>query len=209
MKVLLMITFLAFSASAQTSSKDLSELRKKLGLARDAPILIDRKVRPNGDTLKTFVLIEEQGNKQGKFEKWVLKKNQKNDPTLNLTDEFSDAQFAVIQLVRRRIKLQRERVLRVGNVDEHGRPDGIGVSRSTETRLVRLPVYSYVLVKKNGFWTIVFSDVETSINGQERVNPGRTDPGSGEPYFEKTKKKGVRHMANPNSRPRRGYRGIL
>ncbi len=178
-KLFLLLVILIVSAAnflAQSKNKELEALREETNLPDKEIIRVNKKIKfPNKKPLKIYLAINQSEKDAKKFEKWIGKWNKKNATKygqVELVSDNSKADVIVAQYRVPRSKYVKESKVTVGNVSETGKilPKA-EVDSEYSYRRLDLPIYSYLLVRSNGFWTIVFQNVEPVFVEEQYVNP--------------------------------------
>ena len=175
--LIIFISLLGFiPALGQTDDRDILELKRQLKLPADEVIRVSRDTRfPKVDSIRTYVAVLQSESDKDDLISWINKWNRKNGPKyggIEPVDGIDDATVIIVQFRNRRIRYEPEQVLTIGNIDKEDRPLGrVRVETDIRNRRLKLPLSSYLLVRENGFWTIVYADVETSLTGEQRTNP--------------------------------------
>jgi len=173
----LAISFLTVSgAFAQSNAKEIANLRRHLNISDAEPIRVNTDTRlPAGSSLKIFLTVKRQGNEAKYFEKWVQDWNKKDAAKfgkLEIVSDISQADFVLAHFVSGTSKLVPEASLKIGNTPPEGqiKPE-FRVEGKNEVRSLLLPAYSYLLVREDTFWTIVYQDVDSIVEEEQISNP--------------------------------------
>ena len=163
-------------ASAQVSEKEAGLLREELKLADDEPILIDRgRNFPAQKPLRVFTAIKQSAKEAERFGKWLRKwdkKNSKKYGKIQIVDEIEKADVVVAQFRTVAPVYVKEVVTKVGNISSTGEiRDKVRIGTEYGYRRMDLPTHSYLLVKSNRAWVIVFRNIEPIFVEEQLVNP--------------------------------------
>ena len=179
MKKIFMILAIAFlivgGAFAQSNAKEISNLREHLKISDTEPIRLNTDIKlPAGNSLKIFLMVERQGAEAKRFEKWVQDWNKKDAAKfgkLEIASDISQADIVLAHFVSADSKLTQEQSLKVGNTPPGQIKPEFQVEGRNDVRLLSLPVYSYLLVREDTFWTIVYQEVDSIIEEEQLSNP--------------------------------------
>ena len=163
-------------ASAQVREKEAELLRDELNIAANQTILIDRgKSFPARKPLRVFAAIKQSAKEAKKFGKWLKKWNKKNGNKygkIEIVDKLENADVVVAQFRTVAPVYVKEVVTKVGNISSTGEiRDNVRVGVGYGYRRMDLPTHSYLLVKSNRAWVIVFRNVEPIFVEEQMVNP--------------------------------------
>ena len=180
MKKIFAVTVFLFLAVqtgfAQLNDEEITNLRKQVKISDTDTIRVNqREGFSSVDTLKVFLTIERNGSVKKYFEKWIKEWNEKDGDQygkLEQVNDISKADIVLSQFVSNKVKRVSEAGIRAGKYPTPGQPKvnanvGTGVGYAS----LKLPVYSYLIKRQNGIWTILYGGVETSIPNEQLFNP--------------------------------------
>ena len=175
--LILIIVCSAVAIFAALDEKEIAVLRKQLNIPAKEIVRENKDVNfSDKSSLKIFLSIKRNGSEAKYFDKWVKEWN-KNDAqkhgALETVDEISQADVVITQFVTTQPEYVREAGVSVGNIPEKpGQPNSkVRVKTENDYNRLKLPVFSYLLVREDDLWTIVYRNVETSLPGEQLYNP--------------------------------------
>lgn len=181
MKKIFVISVFLFSLTqitfAQLNDRELTDLRKQIKISDKEPVRINENGQlPSANSLKVFLAIKRNGDEKKYFEKWIKEWNEKDGDKygrLEQVDNLLQSDIVLTQFVVTRGKPVGETNVRIGNAPTlpgQIKPK-VSVGNGIGYTSLKLPVYSYLIKRDNGIWTIVYGSVETSIPDEQLFNP--------------------------------------
>lgn len=156
--------------------KEISLLRKEINISDKELIRRNKDEKfPAGQSLKVFLAVKHNKESRRDFEEWIENWNDKSSAKfgrLESVDSIENANIVIAQFVTNSSKYIEEASVSIGTFP---RPDEtkpkLRVESERSYKPLHLPVRSYLLIRSDDMWTIVYSDVETSIYGDQLNNP--------------------------------------
>ena len=181
MRKLFFITFFllisgALNLFAQTSSNDLRKLKQEINLPENEAILVNENLElPAAQDLKVLLAINQSRTDAENFGKWITKWNKKNGSKyreLELVNETSAADLIVVQFRNTHPKYAAQSKIDILNIPLSGNQNGnLKVNSENGYERLDLPIFSYLLLRSNGIWTVIYQHIETSIPGRQLSMP--------------------------------------
>ncbi|HSK74739.1 MAG TPA: hypothetical protein VK892_23775 [Pyrinomonadaceae bacterium] len=161
---------------ANLEDKEILLLRKQINISDRELIRRNKDEKfPAGHSLKVFLAVKHNKGSKNDFEEWVAKWNTKDSGKygkLEIVNTIEDADIVIAQFVTESSKYVGEESVTVGTVPRPGEiKPKLRVESERGYKPLHLPVRSYLLVRSDNMLTIVYSDVETSIIGEQQYNP--------------------------------------
>lgn len=162
---------------AYFEDKEITLLRQQINIPDTEAIRKNKKEKfPAGQTLKVFLAIKHNKESERDFEEWIEKWNKNNGVKygkLEAVDSIETADIAIVQFVTKRSEYVEETGISIGTTPKPGETKPkLRVETDRGYKRLDLPVHSFLLVKSNDLWTIVYNDVETVISDEQLLaNP--------------------------------------
>ncbi|MEZ5428714.1 MAG: hypothetical protein R2747_20885 [Pyrinomonadaceae bacterium] len=173
--VLLILLGISISVAAQANREELDDLRREAGLPDDALIRVNEGQAFPAGKLKVYLAVKQSRDAAEDFEGWVEKWNRKDGGKYGMLEIANDptaADIIVAQYKTGGAEYVAESKVDFGKLStEKDSSPGFKVDSDSRYKRLDLPIYSYLMVRSNGFWVVVFRLVETSLPGKQLINP--------------------------------------
>ena len=180
MKKIFIVSIFLFSLAqitfAQLNEREINDLRRQIKISDKDPVRVNEGAGlTSANSVKIFLFVKRNGDEKKYFEKWIKEWNEKDGDKhgkLEQVNNILQADIVLTQFITTRGKLVEETGLRIGNIPRDGQlKQKPTVGASVGYTSLKLPVYSYLIKRDNGIWTIIYGSVETAIADEQLFNP--------------------------------------
>ena len=169
-KIFAVATFLFLTAQlsfAQLNNNEINNLKKNVKISNSDVVRINERAGISSsasDPVKVFLAIKRNGDEKKYFENWIKTWNEKNGSQygkIQQVDDIAQAEIVMVQFVSAKIKRVGEAGVKVGNVPSGGQitKQNVSVGSGTGFTPLKLPVYSYLVKRESGIWTVLYVSV--------------------------------------------------
>lgn len=172
--LLSLVVLLPTLAVGQLTTREIKDLRAKLKLPDSDKVRNQPTIDfPDNKKIRVFLAVTTPGSDQKYFRKKLAEWNQERAAQFGEVEEVSsvnDADVVLTQFMSTISKVVETTSVGSGMPGTSFPSVGLGSPRR-RVEPIDLPIYSYLIVREQPLWTIVYSHVEASDTARQHSNP--------------------------------------